>query len=301
MTNYIEEINKLKKEKKAYIVAHYYQPDEVQEVADVVGDSYYLSKVAMESKHDIIVFCGVSFMAESAKILSPNKKVLLPNLEAKCSMVELATKENILKMKENYPKAKVVSYINSSTDVKSISDACCTSSNALKVIKNIDAEEIIFVPDQNLGAYIQEQLPSKKMILWDGFCCVHQRVKADRVIDYKKSLDKPVEVLVHPECIKEVRDTADYIGSTGQIIDYVSNRDIEDFIIVTEDGILYELKNKYPNKNFHNLDIICRPMKCITLKDIYETLVYEKNEIFLDESLRVQAHNALIRMHELGR
>lgn len=301
MINYREEIKRLKKEKRAHIVAHYYQPDEVQEIADNVGDSYYLSKVALESDLDIIVFCGVSFMAESAKILSPNKTVLLPNLEAKCSMVELATKENILKIKEKYPNAKVVSYINSSTDVKSISDACCTSSNALNIVKNIDAEEIIFVPDKNLGEYIQEQLPLKKLILWDGFCCVHQRVNASEILAYKEKLQKPVEVLVHPECNKAARDTADYIGSTGQIIQYAGKSNIQDFIVVTEDGILYELNKRYPEKKFHNLDIVCQPMKRITLKDIYDTLVEEKNEIFLDELTRSQAYNALMKMHELGR
>jgi quinolinate synthase len=301
MINYKDEIKRLKKEKNAYIVAHYYQPDEVQEIADIVGDSYYLSKVAMESQNDTIVFCGVSFMAESAKILSPKKKVLLPNLDAKCSMVELATKENVLKMRDEYPNAKIVSYINSSTAVKSISDACCTSSNALSVVRNMDAQEIIFVPDKNLGEYIKEQLPNKKLILWDGFCCVHQRVNAKEILDYKEKLDKPVEVLVHPECNKAARDTADYIGSTGQIITYAGKSTTSDFIVVTEDGILYELNKRYPGKTFHHLDIICQPMKRITLKDIYETLTFEKNEIFLDESIREQAYNALMKMHELGR
>lgn len=301
MINYKEEILRLKNEKNAHIVAHYYQPDDVQEISDHVGDSYYLSKVAMESDKNTIVFCGVSFMAESAKILSPNKKVLLPNMEAKCSMVELATKENVLKMKEKHPNAKVVSYINSSTEVKSISDACCTSSNALKIVQNIDAEEIIFVPDKNLGEYIQEQLPLKKLILWDGFCCVHQRIKASDILEYKENLNKPVEVLVHPECNKAVRKTADYIGSTGQIIQYAGRSHANEFIIVTEEGILYELNKQYPNKKFHNLDILCQPMKRITLQDIYETLMDDKNEILLDEKTRNQAYNALMKMHELGR
>ncbi|PKM93267.1 MAG: quinolinate synthase [Firmicutes bacterium HGW-Firmicutes-1] len=301
MLNYIEEIKRLKEEKNAHILAHYYQPDEVQEIADYVGDSYYLSKVGMESNKEIIVFCGVSFMAESAKILSPHKKVLLPNLEAKCSMVELATKENVQKMKDKYPNAKLVSYINSSTDVKSISDACCTSSNALKIVQNIDADEIIFVPDRNLGEYIQEQVPNKKLILWDGFCCVHQRIKAEEIIKYKESLSYATQVLVHPECNKEARATADYIGSTGQIIEYAGKSDASDFIIVTEDGILYQLNKQYSNKKFHNLNIICQPMKRITLKDIYDSLMQEKHEIFLEEETRMQAYKALMKMHELGK
>ncbi len=300
MKSYKEEILRLKKEKNAVILAHYYVRDEIQEVADYVGDSYNLSKIGLEVDNDIIVFCGVSFMAESAKILSPHKKVLLPNLNAKCSMVELATKEDVLKMKEKHKNAKVVSYVNSSTEVKSVSDACCTSSNAYNVVKNIDADEIIFVPDKHLGSYIQEKIKDKKIILWDGFCCVHNNIRAKDILDYKEKTNIDLKVLVHPECRKEVRDLADYIGSTGQIIDYVGKTNHKDFLIVTEDGILYELKNKYKDRVFHNLDIICNPMKCLTIEDVYESLLYEKNEIILDEGLRVNANKALLKMLELA-
>lgn len=301
MINYKDEIIKLKKEKGALILAHYYQADEIQDIADYVGDSYYLSKVAKESKEEIIIFCGVSFMAESAKILSPNKKVMLPSMQAKCPMAELASKEGVQKIKAKYPDAKVISYINSSTEVKSISDTCCTSSNALQVVQNIDSDKIIFVPDRNLGKYIQEKIPFKELILWDGFCSIHEQITADMVLECKDKIKEHIEVLVHPECRQEVRDIADYIGSTGQIIQYAGESNSNQFLIVTEDGILYELNKRFPDKKFNTLGITCKAMKQITLKDVYECLVQGKNEIFLEGELRKQAYNALIKMHELGR
>lgn len=301
MINYKEEILKLKEEKNATILAHYYVRDEIQELADYVGDSYYLSKVGLKLDSEIIVFCGVSFMAECAKILSPHKKVLLPNTEAKCHMVELASKEDVLNMKEKHKNAKIVSYVNSSTEIKAISDACCTSSNAYNVVKNIDTDEIIFVPDKNLGSHIQKMLPEKNIILWDGYCCVHDDISATSVLNYKKKFDSEMKILAHPECNQEVRKLADFIGSTGQMIDYVEKCDSKDFLILTEDGILYELKNRYPDKVFHNLNTICNPMKCITLDDLYNSLLLEKSEIFLDESLRIKANNALLKMLELGK
>lgn len=300
MINYKEEILKLKKEKNIVILAHYYMRDEVQEVADYIGDSYYLSKIGLDLPHDTIAFCGVHFMAENAKILSPHKKVLLPNRDAQCSMVELATKEDVLKLKENYKDAKIVSYVNSSTAVKSISDACCTSANAYDVIKNIDAEEIIFVPDKHLGSYIQEKIDYKKIILWNGFCCVHHHIRAKDILDYKEEVKQDFQILVHPECRKEVRDLADFIGSTGQMIQYVGQRNEKDFLVVTEEGIFYELKNKYPDRIFHSLNILCGPMKCITLEDLYECLMYEKNEITLDEDLIEKAKRSLVNMLTLS-
>lgn len=300
MINYKEEILRLKKEKNAAILAHYYVRDEIQGLADYVGDSYYLSKIGLSLDAEIIVFCGVSFMAECAKILSPHKKVLLPNTEAKCFMVELASKKDVMNMKEKYKNAKVISYVNSSTEVKAISDTCCTSSNVYNVIKNIDANEIIFVPDKHLGSHIQEKFPDKKLILWDGFCCVHDNIRAKDILNYKEKFDSEMIVLVHPECRKEVRDLADFIGSTGQIIDYVGKCNSKNFLVITEDGILYELKNRYPDKIFHSLNIICNPMKCITLKDLYNSLLLEKNEIILEESLREEANKSLLKMLELA-
>lgn len=300
MINYKQEILRLKKEKNAVILAHYYVRDELQELADYVGDSYYLSKKGLELDNEIIVFCGVTFMAESAKILSPHKRVFLPNTDAKCTMVELATKEEVLKMKEKYKGAKVVSYINSSTEVKSVSDACCTSYNAHNIIKNIDGDEIIFVPDKHLGSHVQEKVKDKNMILWDGFCHVHDNIRAKDVLDYKTSVDVDLKILAHPECREEVRELANFVGSTGQIIDYVGSTDYRDFLILTEEGIFYELKNRYEDKVFHKLDMICDPMKCTTIKDVYESLLYEKNEIILDEELSKDANKALVKMLELA-
>ncbi|HHV26205.1 MAG TPA: quinolinate synthase NadA [Tissierellia bacterium] len=300
MKNYKGEILKLKKEKNAAILAHYYVRDEIQELADYVGDSYYLSKIGLKLDAEIIVFCGVSFMAECAKILSPHKKVLLPNTNAKCFMVEMASKEDLLKMKKKYKNAKVVSYVNSSTEVKALSDACCTSSNAYNVIKNIDGDEIIFVPDKHLGSHIQEKFPDKNLILWDGFCSVHNNIEAEDILNYKEKFDSKIIVLVHPECKKEVRNLADFVGSTGQIIDYVGKCYSKEFLVVTEDGILYELKNRYPDKIFHSLNTICDPMKSITLEDLHNSLLLEKNEITLEESLRESASKSLLKMLELA-
>lgn len=300
MINYKEEILRLKEEKNAVILAHYYVRDEIQEIADYVGDSYNLSKIGLEVDNEVIVFCGVSFMAESAKILSPHKKVLLPNTDAKCSMVDLATKEDVLKLKEIHKDAKIVSYVNSSTEVKAISDVCCTSANAYNVVNNIDAEEIIFIPDKHLGSCIQEKVKDKKMILYDGFCCVHNNIRAKDILDYREKTNMDLHILVHPECRKEVRELADYIGSTGQIIDYVGTTNHKDFLIVTEDGILYELRNRYKDRRFYNLDIICNPMKCITIEDVYESLLHDKNQIIIDEDIRISASRALFKMLELA-
>ncbi len=301
MINYKEEILKLKKEKNIVILAHYYMRDDVQEVADYIGDSYYLSKIGLEVPHNTIAFCGVYFMAENAKILSSNKKILLPNRDAKCSMVELAIKEDVLKLKEKHKGAKIVSYVNSSTEIKSISDACCTSANAYDIINNIDAEEIIFVPDQHLGSYIQEKIDHKEIILWDGFCCVHNNIRAKDVLNYKERVKKDLQILVHPECRKEVRDLADFIGSTGQMIEHVGQKNEKDFLVITEEGIFYELKRRYPDRIFHSLNILCGPMKCITLKGLYECLLYEKNEIILDKGLIIEAKKALVNMLTLSK
>ena len=293
-------ISKLKKEKNAVILAHYYQPQEVQEIADYVGDSYYLSKIGLDCQENIIVFCGVNFMAESAKILAPNKKVLIPNKEAVCSMVNFATKEEVLREKGKHPNAKVVSYINCLTELKTISEACCTSSSAVDIVKNIDSDEILFVPDKNLGSYVSEQITDKKIILWNGHCYVHNQIKAQDIINMKKIHGQDIKVAVHPECTKAVRDLADFIGSTGQIIKYVSNDNSEKFLIVTEQGINYELKKKNPNKEFYYLDMVCKSMKKTSLQDIYNCLKNETNEIIIDEETRKSAYNALHNMHLLS-
>lgn len=296
-----DEILKLKKEKGAIILAHYYQIPEIQEIADAVGDSYYLSKVAKDCNEKIIVFCGVKFMAESAKILSPEKVVILPVMEAGCSMADMASAESVSLLKEKYPKAKVVCYINSSAEVKAVSDVCCTSSNALNIIKNIDEEEIIFLPDRNLGSYIQEQIPEKKIILWDGFCIIHERIKKEEILRFKKE-HEGILIVVHPECNKEIRAEADFIGSTGEIINFVNTSSKKKFLIVTEEGVIHQLKKHNPEKEFYTPygSMVCPSMKITTLEHLHESLLNMKNVVEIDEDLRMKAYNSLENMHKLG-
>lgn len=299
--NLVDEIKNLKKEKNALILAHYYQRDEVQDIADYVGDSYYLSKIAMNSPEQAIIFCGVKFMAESAKILSPNKKVYLPNSDAGCPMADMADVQSLAKLKEKYPNALVVSYINSNTDVKALCDVCVTSSSALNIMKNIPNEEIIFLPDKNLGEYIAEQFPNKKFYLWDGYCITHKKVKKETV-QALKDLRPLAEVLVHPECEKEIRDMANFLGSTGEIIDYSVSSPKDEFIVLTESGVLHEMKKRSPHKKFYvpGTTMTCINMKKTTLEDIYITLKEETNEIILDEDVRMKAYKALENMHKLS-
>lgn len=296
-----DEILKLKKEKGAIILAHYYQIPEIQEIADAVGDSYYLSKVAKDCSEKIIVFCGVKFMAESAKILSPEKIVILPVMEAGCSMADMASAESVSLLKEKYPKAKVVCYINSSAAVKAVSDVCCTSSNALNIIKNIDEEEIIFLPDRNLGSYIQEQIPEKKIILWDGFCIIHERIKKEEILKFKKE-HEGILIVVHPECNNEIREEADFIGSTGEIINFVNTSSKKKFLIVTEEGVIHQLRKNNPEKEFYTPygSMVCPSMKITTLEQLYESLLNMKNVVEIDEDLRMKAYNSLENMHKLG-
>ncbi|MFZ7120193.1 MAG: quinolinate synthase NadA [Eubacteriaceae bacterium] len=301
-TNLVTKIKSLQKEKKAIILAHYYQRSEIQDIADVVGDSYYLSKVARDCNEETIVFCGVKFMAESAKILSPQKTVLLPVLDAGCPMADMADEEEITQWKKQHPDATVVTYINSSTEVKALSDVCVTSSSAEKIINNIKNDKILFLPDQNLGGYLAEKFPNKKFILWDGYCITHKKVDPNSIIKIKNQI-KDIQVLVHPECEKPVRDLANFIGSTGGIIEHATKAEYKDYLIITEDGILHELKKKNPDKNFHipGKTMTCVNMKKNTLEDIYESLAKNKYEVQLDEKLRCDALNSLINMHELSR
>ena len=298
--NIKEDILKLKKERNAIILAHYYQPDEVQEIADFVGDSYYLSQKGKECSQEVIVFCGVEFMAESAKVLSPDKVVLFSNPKALCPMADMATKEEVLELKEKHPNAKVVCYINSSTEVKTVVDVCCTSSSAINIIENIDSDEIIFLPDRNLGSYIQEQVPDKKLILWDGYCHVHDRITAQDIIEAKEKYGQDIKVLAHPECRKEVRDLADYVGSTGGIINFATNDNGNKYLIVTEYGVVHELKKKNPTKDFYVLNMCCPNMKKTSLKDVYNCLTDLSNEVVIEEDVRKKAALSLERMHILG-
>lgn len=297
-----DKILKLKKEKNAIILAHYYQIPEIQDIADAVGDSYNLSKIAQSCSENIVMFCGVRFMAESAKILSPEKTILLSSPFAGCPMADMATDEQLIKLKEEHPNAATVCYINSSSEVKALSEVCVTSSSAEKIIKNLDKDEIIFLPDKNLGGYIAEKFPLKKFILWNGFCVVHTRIKPEDILQMKDKI-KDIVVLAHPECEEEIRSLADFIGSTGEIIKYATDCSSTNYLIVTEEGVLHQLKKHNPNKNFYTPGegMTCVNMKRTSLENVYEGLLNMQHEITIDEEVRSKAYTALMNMHKLSR
>lgn len=296
----VDNIEVLKKQRNAVIVAHSYQNDEVQEIADIVGDSFALSRFCASSSYDVIVFCGVHFMAESAKLLSPDKTVLLPEKDAGCPMADMVTAEALREAKKQYPNAAVVCYINSTAEVKAECDICCTSSNALQVIRSLEQKDILFVPDCNLGSYVAKQVPEKNIILWKGFCTTHHRIRRDDVIKVRE-LHPDAMLLVHPECRPEVVELADYVGSTKQIIDYASSNDKSKFIIGTEMGVLYKLKKDNPEKKFYLLStgLVCPNMKKTSLQSVYEALRDMKNNIVLDETISERARIPLDRMLQI--
>ncbi len=283
--DYAEKIKELKDRKNAVILVHNYQRGEVQEIADYLGDSLGLSQKAQETDSEIIVFCGVKFMAETAKILSPEKKVLMPREEAGCPMANMVTPDDVLDMRKKHPNAKVVSYVNTNADVKAVTDVCCTSANAVKVVKNIDADEIIFVPDKNLGSYVK-RFTDKKIILWDGFCYVHDQISKEEILTAKRKFPEAL-ILVHPECKPEVIDIADEVLSTSGMIKFAKNSSAKSFLIGTEEGIIYRLKKENPNKEFYSPGTpkICSNMKLTHLEDVYNALNEEKHEIILPENI----------------
>ncbi|HEY8421166.1 MAG TPA: quinolinate synthase NadA [Thermoclostridium sp.] len=293
----ISEIKRMKREKNAVIVAHNYQVDEVQELADVVGDSFKLSQYCASTNADIVVFCGVHFMAESAKILSPGKTVLLPEIDAGCPMADMVTAEALTEEKKKYPDAAVVCYINTSAAVKAECDICCTSSNALKVVRSIPNDEILFVPDRNLGSFIAQQVPEKKFHLWNGFCITHHRVGRDDV-EKAKSIHPDALVLAHPECRQEVLEMADYVGSTAQIIEYAKKNSHDKYLIATEMGILHQLRKDNPDKTFYLLTqgLVCPNMKKTSVESVYNALKYNRYEINLDKEVIERARRSLEAM-----
>jgi len=295
----IEEILRLKKEKNAKILSHHYQSLEIKEVSDFVGDSLELSKVAAKIDCDMIILCGVHFMAETAKMLAPEKRVFLPNAAAGCPMADMVTIDKLLEMKELYPEAVVVTYVNSSAAVKSVSDICCTSSNAVKIVRSIEAQEIIFVPDQNLGQYVQNQCPEKTIHIWKGFCPTHHRVTKLETISRINELSDAV-LFAHPECRPEVLELADFIGSTAQIIEACKTTDARRIIIGTEQGVVDTLKQILPEKEFYMLDeqMVCKNMKKTTLEDILAVLKYESGEIHIDQEVAENATRAIAKMIE---
>ena len=296
-----KKIISLKKEKNAVILAHYYVPKEAQEVADYLGDSYYLSKIAAQAEAKVIVLCGVYFMGESAKIMNPNKKVLMPDLEADCPMAHMATVEKIKEIRKKYQDLAVVCYINSTAEIKANSDVCVTSSNALKVIKALPNNYIYFIPDKNLGGYLSTLVPEKTFILNDGFCHVHDSITAEDVLNMKAEHHR-AKVVSHPECSNEVLQHSDYIGSTSGIIDFIKNSAETEFIVCTETGVFHELERKTTGKSFYAASScqICPDMKKNTLEKLLQTLENLSNEVKVETEIASKSIYALEKMHQLA-
>jgi quinolinate synthase len=301
MAGMVHEIKRLKREKNAVIVAHNYQIDEVQDLADVVGDSFRLSQYCASSDFQTVVFCGVHFMAESAKILSPEKTVLLPEIDAGCPMADMVTPEALREEKKKHPGAATVCYINSSAAVKAECDICCTSSNALKVIRSLPQKEVLFVPDQNLGHYIARQVPEKTIHLWKGFCVTHHRFKSSDV-EAARKLHPDALLLVHPECRPEIVQMADFTGSTAEIIDYAKKSSHHKFLIGTEMGVLHKLKKDSPDKVFYMLSqgFLCPNMKKTSVNSVYQALKQMRHEITVDPIVAEGARKALEAMLRIG-
>ena len=297
-----EQILKLKKEKNAVILAHYYAPADAQEIADYVGDSFYLAKVAKKSTADIIVFCGVSFMGESAKILNPEKKVLMPELTADCPMAHMVANGRIEEMREKYEDLAVVCYINSTAELKAKSDVCVTSSNAVSIVRSLPNQNIFFIPDKNLGSFVAEQVPEKNIILNDGFCPIHAAISAQEIKE-EKTKHPGALVLTHPECEAEILALSDFIGSTAEIIAYAAKSSCEEFIICTEEGVAYRLQDENPGKRFYfpRTSPCCRDMKLNTLERLLHVLETEEGEVHISGELGGAALAPLDRMLELAR
>ena len=293
----LEKFLGLKRAKNAVLLAHNYQIEEVELAADYLGDSLELSRTASGGDADIIVFAGVKFMAETAKILAPGKKVLLPRLDAGCPMADMIMVEDLRELKKDHPNAKVVPYVNSSVEIKAESDVCCTSANAVNVVESIDADEIIFIPDQNLGAYVQKMVPGKKVILYEGYCYVHHRIKREEIETMKKFYPGD-EVLVHPEARMEVIELADRVLSTSGMLRHASTSGAKQFIVATEQGLLERMKRENPGKEFYPplRAKICANMKRTSLRDVYDSLEKEKYEIIVDAEIARLAVNALESM-----
>ena len=292
-----DRIMELKKEKNALILAHYYVPLEVQDIADIVGDSFEMAKRAKQAEEKLIVVCGVRFMGESAKILSPDKKVLIPSAEAGCPMADMVTVDDVLRLRAEHPNAAVMCYVNSSAAVKAVSDICCTSSSALRIAETLDAEEIIFVPDTNLGHYTAEQVPDKTFFCHTGFCPTHHRITEDDVLAAKKA-HPDAKFAVHPECRPEVLKHADFIGSTSQILAFSRETDASEILIGTESEIVSRLQRELPDKKFFAVAsaFMCPNMKKVTLEAVLNCLENEVYEVKLDDAELEGARSALDRM-----
>jgi len=300
-TQIIQQIQRLKKEKNAVIIAHFYQVPEIQDIADFVGDSLAMAKYGKSSSADTLIICGVLFMAESAKILSPEKVILLPRADAGCPMADMVDVPSLKMYKQRHPDHYIVSYVNTSAAVKALTDVCVTSSNALHIVKQLDVPEILFLPDQNLGRYIHNQLPEKHMSFWPGYCFTHDRLQTED-IHKQKSLHPSAEILVHPECSPDIVALADFVGSTSGIIHYASTSDSREFIIATENGVLHRLQQNEPDKSFYlaSSKLQCKNMKRTQLSDVLTCLETLTTEIKLEEKIRIAAYTALNKMLDLS-
>ena len=296
-----EKISALKERRNAVVLVHNYQLGEVQDIADFIGDSLDLSQRAAETDADVIVFCGVHFMAETASILCPDKVVLLPDVNAGCPMANMITAERLQAKKKEHPQAAVVCYINSSAEVKAESDICCTSANAVRVVESLDAREILFVPDQYLGHYVSTKT-SKKMILWPGFCPTHVRIKPERIKELKKEYPQ-ARVVVHPECTPEVIALADEVLSTSGMCRYARRNEVREMVVGTEIGIIHRLKKENPGKRFIPISeqAICPNMKLITLEKVLWSLEEMEPEVKVPEEIRLRAKAVVDKMIEIGR
>lgn len=297
-----DEIRKLKEERNAVILAHYYTIREIQELADYTGDSFYLSKLATELPNKTIVFCGVTFMGESAKLLNQGKEVIVPAMDAVCPMALMVTKEEVEEARRKYDDLAVVCYINSTAEVKSWSDVSVTSANALKIIRKLPNKNILFIPDRNLGRYIAEQIPEKNVMTADGFCLVHEYISENEILALKERYPE-AEVLAHPECRGEVLKLADFIGSTSAIIKYARDSFRSEFIIATETGVRYELEKQGPGKHYYFPETlpVCRNMKKITLDKLLAALKEGAGIDDVEQSYADQSRRTLERMMELSR
>ncbi len=304
--NLIEEINTLKKERNAVILAHYYTRPEVQDIADFVGDSLALAQQAAKTTADVILFAGVHFMAETAKILSPDKIVLIPDPEAGCSLADSCSAKEFKEFKMLYPNHLVISYVNTSAEIKALTDICCTSSNALRIVENIPVDQpIIFAPDRNLGGYIKSITGRENMVLWDGACSVHEEFSIEKILDLKKKHTN-AKIVAHPECRAYILEVADFIGSTAAILDYCKDSDSDEFIVVTESGILHKLQLQSPSKRFipaPPLDSTCgcndcAYMKLVTLKKIRNSLLTLSPQVHVDSQIAKDAIRSIEAMLE---
>lgn len=297
----INKINELKVEKNAVILAHNYQIPDIQDLADFVGDSLDLSLKATKTDAKNIIFCGVDFMAESAKILNPEKTVIHPDKNAKCPMADMVDAESLGWMMKDNPNAEVVAYINTTADVKALADICCTSANGVKIVKNTLSKKVIFVPDRNLGLYIQRFVPEKEMVIWPGICSTHHKIKKEEILALKKE-HPGAEVLVHPECTLEVIDIADKAFSTNGMVNYVKQSKTKEFIIGTEKDMCYRLKKENPDKTFYPVaSAVCPNMKKITLEKVLNSLKTLEPKTILPDDIMKKARLPLQKMMDVGR